>query len=148
MTATVREAFRFSAYLRQPSTISKEEKDAFVEEVTGSMQLEDRDNSSLLFIFIAILFNSLTFQAFAELASQIVGKNIAIRQSKFSLYRPAALTLSSMLADAPLNMAKIFVKAKGGTHQLLDNVFGYVAPGTLTALMSASGGGKTTLWTF
>ena len=32
-TATVREAMRFSAYLRQPSHISTEEKDAYVEEM-------------------------------------------------------------------------------------------------------------------
>lgn len=29
-TATIREAFRFSAYLRQPPHISKEEKDKYV----------------------------------------------------------------------------------------------------------------------
>ena len=29
-TATVREAFRFSAYLRQPPTVPKEEKDRYV----------------------------------------------------------------------------------------------------------------------
>ena len=33
----------------------------------------------------------------------------------------------------------------GGQKQLLNNVFGYVKPGTLTALMGASGAGKTTL---
>ena len=32
-----------------------------------------------------------------------------------------------------------------GQRQLLDNVFGYVKPGTVTALMGASGAGKTTL---
>ncbi len=32
----------------------------------------------------------------------------------------------------------------GGTLQLLNNVYGYVKPGTLTALMGASGAGKTT----
>ncbi|BGP56642.1 ATP-binding cassette transporter snq2 [Rhodotorula sphaerocarpa] len=40
-TATVREAFRFSAYLRQPAHVSKEEKDAYVEEVISLLELED-----------------------------------------------------------------------------------------------------------
>lgn len=34
---------------------------------------------------------------------------------------------------------------EGGERQLLDNVSGYCAPGTLTALMGESGAGKTTL---
>lgn len=37
------------------------------------------------------------------------------------------------------------VPVPGGKKQLLDNVFGYVKPGTLTALMGSSGAGKTTL---
>lgn len=37
------------------------------------------------------------------------------------------------------------VPVPGGQRQLLNNVFGYVKPGTLTALMGASGAGKTTL---
>ncbi|KAI9446228.1 ABC-2 type transporter-domain-containing protein [Lactarius indigo] len=36
------------------------------------------------------------------------------------------------------------VPVTGGTLQLLNNVYGYVKPGTLTALMGASGAGKTT----
>lgn len=37
------------------------------------------------------------------------------------------------------------VPVSGGQKRLLDNIFGYVKPGTLTALMGASGAGKTTL---
>ncbi|KAJ6512945.1 pleiotropic drug resistance ABC transporter [Mycena sanguinolenta] len=37
------------------------------------------------------------------------------------------------------------VPVEKGTRKLLDNVSGYVAPGTLTALMGESGAGKTTL---
>ena len=37
------------------------------------------------------------------------------------------------------------VPVPGGQKQLLNNVFGFVKPGTLTALMGASGAGKTTL---
>ncbi|KAK4699639.1 hypothetical protein P7C70_g6621, partial [Phenoliferia sp. Uapishka_3] len=40
-TATIREAFRFSAYLRQPAHISKEEKDKYVEDVIQLLELED-----------------------------------------------------------------------------------------------------------
>ncbi|KDN44701.1 putative ATP-binding multidrug cassette transport protein [Tilletiaria anomala UBC 951] len=37
------------------------------------------------------------------------------------------------------------VPVKGGQKQLLDNVDGFVVPGTMTALMGSSGAGKTTL---
>ncbi|KAJ6512946.1 pleiotropic drug resistance ABC transporter [Mycena sanguinolenta] len=37
------------------------------------------------------------------------------------------------------------VPVKDGTRTLLDNVSGYVSPGTITALMGESGAGKTTL---
>lgn len=37
------------------------------------------------------------------------------------------------------------VPVPGGERQLLDNVFGFVRPGQLTALMGSSGAGKTTL---
>ncbi|CAO3634568.1 unnamed protein product [Mucor fragilis] len=38
--ATVREALRFSAYLRQPADVSKEEKDAYVEQILRLMEME------------------------------------------------------------------------------------------------------------
>ncbi|SCZ91281.1 BZ3500_MvSof-1268-A1-R1_Chr1-2g01305 [Microbotryum saponariae] len=40
-TATVRETFRFSAYLRQPAHVAKAEKDAYVEEIIQLLELED-----------------------------------------------------------------------------------------------------------
>ncbi|TFK26772.1 ABC-transporter [Coprinopsis marcescibilis] len=40
-TATVREAMRFSAYLRQPAAVPKEEKDAYVEELLELLELQD-----------------------------------------------------------------------------------------------------------
>jgi ATP-binding cassette subfamily G (WHITE) protein 2 (SNQ2) len=40
-TSTVREALRFSAYLRQPHTVSKEEKDDYVEEIIQLLEMED-----------------------------------------------------------------------------------------------------------
>ena len=39
-TQTVREALRFSAYLRQPYHVSKEEKDAYVEQVIALLEME------------------------------------------------------------------------------------------------------------
>lgn len=40
-TATVREALRFSAYLRQPRDVSVEDKNAYVEEVIQLLEMED-----------------------------------------------------------------------------------------------------------
>jgi ATP-binding cassette, subfamily G (WHITE), member 2, SNQ2 len=40
-TQTVREALRFSAYLRQPYHVSKEEKDAYVEQVITLLEMEN-----------------------------------------------------------------------------------------------------------
>lgn len=40
-TTTIREAMRFSAYLRQPFSVSKEEKDAYVEEMIELLELQD-----------------------------------------------------------------------------------------------------------
>ncbi|KAL2429794.1 ABC multidrug transporter MDR1 [Exophiala dermatitidis] len=40
-TTTVREALRFSAYLRQPKTVSRKEKEDFVEEVIKMLNMED-----------------------------------------------------------------------------------------------------------
>lgn len=40
LTSTVREALRFSAYLRQPASVSKEDKDAYVEYVIGLLEME------------------------------------------------------------------------------------------------------------
>lgn len=40
-TTTVREALKFSAYLRQPKTVSRKEKDEFVEDVIKMLNMED-----------------------------------------------------------------------------------------------------------
>lgn len=43
------------------------------------------------------------------------------------------------------NHVNFTIPYKGGKRQLLDNISGYCAPGTMTALMGESGAGKTTL---
>lgn len=40
-TATVREALRFSAYLRQPPSVPKEDKDAYVEDIIELLEMQD-----------------------------------------------------------------------------------------------------------
>ncbi|KAK5268334.1 GTPase-activating protein, partial [Exophiala xenobiotica] len=40
-TSTVREALRFSAYLRQDKSVPKQEKDAFVEDVIQMLNMQD-----------------------------------------------------------------------------------------------------------
>ncbi|KAF2123015.1 ABC-2 type transporter [Lophiotrema nucula] len=44
-TATVRESLRFSAMLRQPKSVSKEDKYAYVEEVIGMLNMHDFANA-------------------------------------------------------------------------------------------------------
>ena len=44
-TATVREALRFSAYLRQPASVSEQEKNEYVEEVLELLELQDLANA-------------------------------------------------------------------------------------------------------
>ncbi|GAA6062867.1 hypothetical protein JCM10212_000789 [Sporobolomyces blumeae] len=46
-TATIREALRLSAYLRQPSSVPKEEKDAYVEQVIQLLELEDKADAMI-----------------------------------------------------------------------------------------------------
>jgi ATP-binding cassette subfamily G (WHITE) protein 2 (SNQ2) len=46
-TATVREALRFSAYLRQPSEVSIEEKNAYVEDIIELLEMQDISNAQI-----------------------------------------------------------------------------------------------------
>ncbi|GAA5932006.1 hypothetical protein JCM1841_003594 [Sporobolomyces salmonicolor] len=48
-TATVREAMRFSAYLRQPAHVPKAEKDAYVEQMIQLLELEDKADAMIGF---------------------------------------------------------------------------------------------------
>lgn len=54
-----------------------------------------------------VLFNS--FQAFAELPSQMTARSITSKQTGYAFYRPAALTIAQTLSDAPINMLKILI---------------------------------------
>lgn len=56
--------------------------------------------------------------------------------SDLEIVSKAVLTWEQLNYDVPV---------PGGQRRLLSDVFGYVKPGTLTALMGASGAGKTTL---
>ncbi|OAA68063.1 ABC-2 type transporter [Niveomyces insectorum RCEF 264] len=56
--------------------------------------------------------------------------------SELSINSKSVLTWEGLNYDVPV---------AGGTRRLLNNVYGYVKPGSLTALMGASGAGKTTL---
>jgi hypothetical protein len=47
-TTTVREALRFSAYLRQPFTVPEAEKDAYVEEIIDLLELQPLSNALVL----------------------------------------------------------------------------------------------------
>lgn len=47
-TATVREALRFSAYLRQPASVSEEEKNSYVEDIIELLELQDLADALVL----------------------------------------------------------------------------------------------------
>ncbi|KAK7033390.1 pleiotropic drug resistance ABC transporter [Favolaschia claudopus] len=64
-------------------------------------------------------------------AVYVEGPDVALTQSMRNIFSWQNLTYTVPVPD--------------GTRTLLDNVFGYVVPGTLTALMGESGAGKTTL---
>lgn len=55
-TATIREAMRFSAYLRQPFEVTKEEKDAYVEEVIELLELQELADAMVFSLSVEGLF--------------------------------------------------------------------------------------------
>jgi len=70
-TQTVREALRFSAYLRQPAHVSKEEKDAYVEEVITLLEMES--------IADAMIGNSVVGLSVAERKRVTIGVELAAK---------------------------------------------------------------------
>ncbi|OJD27662.1 hypothetical protein ACJ73_00950 [Blastomyces percursus] len=63
-------------------------------------------------------------------------KEVDETEGELKIESKAVLTWENLNYDVPI---------QGGTIRLLRDDFGYVRPGTLTALMGASGAGKTTL---
>ena len=77
-TATVREAMRFSAYLRQPIEVSKEEKDQYVEEMIEVLELQD-------------LADALVFSLGVEARKRLtIGVELASRPSLLFLDEPTS----------------------------------------------------------
>ena len=77
-TSTVREAMRFSAYLRQPIEVSKEEKDQYVEEMIEVLELQD-------------LADALVFSLGVEARKRLtIGVELASRPSLLFLDEPTS----------------------------------------------------------
>lgn len=61
-SATVREAMRFSAYLRQPFSVPQSEKDEYVEEMIELLELQDLADALVLSLGVeGLLFDSQSF---------------------------------------------------------------------------------------
>lgn len=58
-------------------------------------------------IFLALLFPA--FTAFSQLPTQMMGRPIMWRQTGYTLYRPAALGIASILADLPFSSTNNFL---------------------------------------
>lgn len=58
-------------------------------------------------LFTSLLFNS--FNAFAELPTQMMGRPILQKQVGYTLYRPAAFSLGSLIADMPFGALQILL---------------------------------------
>ncbi|KAI0375499.1 hypothetical protein BV20DRAFT_1073696 [Pilatotrama ljubarskyi] len=77
-SATVREAMRFSAYLRQPPEVSKEEKDQYVEDMIEVLELQD-------------LADALVFSLNVEARKRLtIGVELASRPSLLFLDEPTS----------------------------------------------------------
>ncbi|KAJ5688909.1 hypothetical protein N7462_003301 [Penicillium macrosclerotiorum] len=60
-------------------------------------------------LFISMLFNG--FQAFAELASTMMGRSIINKHRSFTFYRPSALFIAQILVDTTFAIARILIFA-------------------------------------
>ncbi|KAG0149123.1 hypothetical protein CROQUDRAFT_714111 [Cronartium quercuum f. sp. fusiforme G11] len=87
-TATVREALRFSAYLRQSAEITKEEKDNYVEEVIQLLEMEDiADGDSPFFE-----------------PSFIMARGIHTRELSSKSYASEIFAISQFLSEIPYSI--------------------------------------------
>ncbi len=80
--------------------------------ITGTVWLNQPKTSAGAFtrggvLFIALLFNA--FQAFAELASTMIGRPIVNKHRAYTFHRPSALWLAQILVDLAFASVQIFV---------------------------------------
>ncbi|CAI8498081.1 unnamed protein product [Hanseniaspora opuntiae] len=75
---------------------------------------------------------------------------VATREEMMAALNGPDVDLEDVIANKDIFSWKnlnVDVKYDGGSRRLLDNVYGYVKPGKMTALMGSSGAGKTVLLT-
>lgn len=105
-TATVREAMRFSAYLRQPASVPKEEKDAFVEEMIEVLELQD-------------LADALVFSLGVESRKRLtIGVELASKPSLLFLDEPT----SGLDGQSAWNLVRFLRKLADGGQPILCTI--------------------------
>ncbi|KAJ5673157.1 CDR ABC transporter [Penicillium longicatenatum] len=80
--------------------------------ILGTVWLKQPETSAGAFtrgglLFISMLFNG--FQAFAELASTMMGRSIVNKHRSFTFYRPSALFLAQIFVDTAFSALRIIV---------------------------------------
>ncbi|KAF4595459.1 ABC transporter ABCl1 [Ophiocordyceps camponoti-floridani] len=81
----------------------------------------------------------------AEAAMANIGPIVTAQRSRTEAKEGGSGTLQKQTSVFQWHDVCYDVKVKGDLRRILDNVDGWVKPGTLTALMGVSGAGKTTL---
>ncbi|GAB1215708.1 hypothetical protein ATERTT37_004902 [Aspergillus terreus] len=82
--------------------------------ILGTVWLKSPETSAGAFtrgglLFTSVLFNG--FQAFAELASTMMGRSLVNKHRQFCFYRPSALFIAQLLVDAMFAITRIVVFA-------------------------------------
>ncbi|SCW03574.1 LAFE_0G13476g1_1 [Lachancea fermentati] len=83
-----------------------------------------------------------------EFGSESADAKVATREEMMESLNGPGVDLEKVIADKDVftwNHLDYTIPYDGATRQLLSDVFGYVKPGKMTALMGESGAGKTTL---
>ena len=83
-----------------------------------------------------------------ELGSESADAKVASREEMMESLNGPGVDLEKVIAEKDVftwNHLDYTIPYDGSTRQLLSDVFGYVKPGKMTALMGESGAGKTTL---
>ena len=83
-----------------------------------------------------------------ELGNENVDSKVASREEMMESLNGPGVDLEKVIASKDVftwNNLNYTIPYDGATRQLLSDVFGYVKPGKMTALMGESGAGKTTL---